>query len=209
MCCCMIHNIRTVCLKNLLYTGSISYRCYQHDLIEFRILPQQFLLNLVNTILIDIQNDQPLRMVRGDLPAQLAADRAAASGDQYYLVVHRIQYFFCIDLNRIPSKEVFNLYLFQLGYRYISVDQLVDSGQSAHLTAGFFTDIQYFLTCLVVGGRNGENDLINAVLSYGICNFVSASNDRYTTKEFAMTAGIIINNALNMHGYELTGFRFF
>ena len=60
-----------------------------------------------------------------------------------------------------------------------------------------------------VGRGNGEDDLIHTVLPYGICDPVSATDDRHATQKFTMTAGIIINNALNMHGYELTRFRFF
>lgn len=114
--------------QNLLYTSSISYRCYQHNLIEFRILPQQFLLNLVNTILIDIQDNQLLRMMCCNLSAQLASDRSSSTGDQNHLVVYRIQYLLGIDLNRISSQKILDFYFFQLRYRYISVDQLVNPG---------------------------------------------------------------------------------
>ena len=45
---------------------------------------------------------------------------------------------------------------------------------------------------------NSEDDFIHIILSYGIRDLVSATDDRHTPEEFTMASGIIINNTLGV-----------
>ena len=60
-----------------------------------------------------------------------------------------------------------------------------------------------------IGRGNGEDDLIHIVLSYGVCDLVSATDDRHAPEEFTMTAGVIIDNAFGIEVQIAAGFDFF
>ena len=55
---------------------------------------------------------------------------------------------------------------------------------------------------------NGEDDLIHTVLPYGICNFISATDDRHAPEEFTMASRIIIDNAFGIEIQIAAGLDF-
>ena len=59
-----------------------------------------------------------------------------------------------------------------------------------------------------IGRGNGEDDLIHIVLSYGVCNLVSATDDRHAPEEFTMATGIIIDNAFGIEIQVSAGLNF-
>ena len=92
-----------------------------------------------------------------------------------------------------------DLHFFQTGYGDIAVDQLISSGNGPEFTAGLFADIQNLLSRLHTGGGNCKNDLINTISSYSIQNALSATDDRYSAHQFAVTSGLVIDNAFGPH----------
>ena len=101
--CRMVDDVRTISAEDILDSLRITYRSDQHHQIQCRILADQFLLDFIGIILINIYYDQLFRLVSGNLPAQLASDGPAATGDQYDLILHIVQDFFRIDLYRISA----------------------------------------------------------------------------------------------------------
>ena len=101
--CCMVDDVRTISAEDILDAFRIAYRSDQHYQIQRRILTDQLLLDRIGVVLIDIDDDQLFRLMTGDLPAQLASDGSATTGDQYDLILHIVQDFFRIDLYRISS----------------------------------------------------------------------------------------------------------
>ena len=53
--------------------------------VQFRMGAVQLHLNIIGIIFVNIQNNELLRLRVGNLTAQLAADAAAAAGDQHHL----------------------------------------------------------------------------------------------------------------------------
>ena len=100
---CMVDNVRTISAEDILDTFRIAYRSDQHHQIQCRILADQLLLDFIGIILINIYDDQLFRLMPGNLPAQLASDGSATTGDQYDLILHIVQDFFRIDLYGISS----------------------------------------------------------------------------------------------------------
>ena len=65
--------------KDTVDLGGIPHTGDEGDKVKLRELTAQLLLNIVGVVLIDIENDEAARAVRGDLTAKLRADRAAAA----------------------------------------------------------------------------------------------------------------------------------
>ncbi len=82
----MVDDIWAVSAEDILDTLCITYRGNQYYQIQCRILADQFLLDFIGIILINVYYDQLFRLMSGNLPAQLAADGPAATGDQYDLI---------------------------------------------------------------------------------------------------------------------------
>ncbi|CDA99966.1 unknown [Firmicutes bacterium CAG:65] len=79
--CRMVDDVRTISAEDILDAFRIADRGDQHYQIQCRILTDQLLLDRIGIVLIDIDDDQLFRLMTGDLPAQLAADGPAATGD--------------------------------------------------------------------------------------------------------------------------------
>ena len=85
---------------------------------------------------------------------------------------------------------------------------LIHTGQGSHLAPCLFTDIQDFFFHMGIGRGNGEDDLIHIVLSHGVCDLVSATDDRHAPEEFTMAAGIIIDNTFGVQIQIAAGLDF-
>lgn len=72
--CRMVDDVRAISAEDILDAFRIAYRSDQHYQIQRRILTDQLLLDRIGIVLIDIDDDQLLRLMTGDLPAQLASD---------------------------------------------------------------------------------------------------------------------------------------
>ena len=195
----MIYDVRAISLEDAIDALFISHRSDEHRKIQFRVLAKQLLLDIISIIFVDIQDNQLFRMVCRNLPAQFAADGAAASGDEDDFTTDMIQHFFGIDPDRFSAQQVFDIHFFQIGYGDISVDELVSTGDGTQFTAGLFTDVQDLLSRLYTGRGNGKNDFINAVLPYGIQNAFPSAYDRYTAHQFAMAARLIVDDTFGTH----------
>lgn len=101
--CRMVDDVRTISAEDILDSLRITYRSDQHYQIQCRILTDQLLLDRIGIVLIDIDDNQLLWLMPGDLPAQLTSDGPATAGDQYDLILHIVQDFFRIDLYRISA----------------------------------------------------------------------------------------------------------
>lgn len=141
MSCRMVYDIGPVIPENLVYPPGIAHGPDQYRQIQPRIIPFQFLLDLVGIVLIDIQDDQTLWIVPGHLPAQFTADGAAAAGDQHGFVLHIADDLIHIDLYGIPAQQILNLYLPQIGHVHISLDDLIHARQDLDPAAGLLTDL--------------------------------------------------------------------
>ena len=101
--CRMVDNVRTISAEDILDTLGITDRSDQHYQIQCRIFTDQLLLDRIGVVLIDIDDDQLFRLMSCNLSAQLASDGPAATSNQYDLIPHIVQDFFCINLYGISS----------------------------------------------------------------------------------------------------------
>ena len=76
------HDIRRVVPEDLLDPGPVAdIRDLDPEVQRVPVADPELLLDIVGAVLVDIQDDQPLRLAAGDLAGQLRADGAAAAGD--------------------------------------------------------------------------------------------------------------------------------
>ena len=108
---------------------SISHRTDQHYQIQFRIIPLQFLLNVIGIIFINIKDDQLLGLMSCDLTAKLASNGTASTGDQHYLSRHIPHDTLHLSVNGFSSQQILNLHIAELGDTDLPVHQLIDSWQ--------------------------------------------------------------------------------
>ena len=194
----MVDNLRAVGLKYLLHAVGIANRSDQHHQIQPRIFPAQLLLNIIGIILIDVHDNQSLRMMSGDLPAKLTADRASASRNHNHGIAYIIYDLVYIRPDRLPAQQIFYLHFLQGRHRDLPIDQLVGSRYGPKLTSRLLADIQYLLPGLPAGGRNCEDDLINSILRRRVHDLVPAPYDRNPPQKLAVTARLIIDDASNL-----------
>ncbi len=138
-------------------------------------------------------------MMPRNLPAQLRADGAAASGDADHLSLHIADDGIQVDLHRIPSQKILHLYIMKLGNADLAVHQLINAGERTHLALGFLADVQDPLQLGPRKRRNGNDDLVNVVLLHRLRNLLAAANYLDALNVLAPFVLRIVNQALEAH----------
>ena len=123
--CRMEYHIRMVGAHDPIDAAVVADGADQRHQIQFRMLAQQLLLDGVGVVLVDVEDHQPCRLGTGDLTAQLAADAAAAAGDQDGLAGKGFQDLLIIDLHLLTTQQVGDLHIAELGHTDFVIDQLV------------------------------------------------------------------------------------
>ncbi len=65
----MVHDVRPILGEDIIHPVGVAHRSDQYHKIQFRILRFQFLLNIIDRILINIHDHELLRLMRRNLPA--------------------------------------------------------------------------------------------------------------------------------------------
>ena len=141
MCRRMIDHIRSVFCEHTIDPPAVPHRSDQNDQVQFWILSPQLLFYVISIVLIDIKDDQPLRSMRRNLPAQLAPNGTSAAGNKDRLVLQRMEDLLHIDLDGIPSQQVLHSHVLHLTDRHFPVHQLVDPREYLQFTPCLLADI--------------------------------------------------------------------
>ena len=142
---CMEHKIRTIFLKNRINPFMVPYRTNQHQKIQIRMSAQQFILYLIRIILIDIQNNQLSGRMQCQLPANLTSNGPPSTCYKNDLSADIIHNLLCLQIDRFPAKQVFDLNFPQHGYADFFIHKLIKSRQSQNLAGRCLTNLQKFL----------------------------------------------------------------
>ncbi len=105
----MVDNVRLIHGKNIVNTLRVTHRRNQYLQGEVWIVMNQFLLDTVCIVLININNNQLLRPVRCNLTAQLASDGAAAARDKNHLPRYIVHDGAEIYAYRLPPQQVVDI----------------------------------------------------------------------------------------------------
>src|SRR5712691_7480666 len=115
-------------------------------------------------ILALVQADQAGWIVIQDLPAEFRANRAGRTCDEYAAISNFLTDRAEIDLNRVPTEQVFQMDFADLAHDYLTCNQIAQSRDSLKfdlrlLTSGHKSS-HLFRSC---GGHGDDNFICRAI----------------------------------------------
>ena len=131
--------------------------------------------------------------MRGDLSAELAADRSSAACDQHDFIIYKVKDLFHIRLDGLTAQKILDGYLLHLADSDLSAHELVHARQISQLTVRLLADFQNIAALLCCRTRNSQIDLVDLILLYAFQNVIPASHNRDTVDITAPFVGIIVN----------------
>ena len=190
------HDVRPIHLKQAVNFFLISYGGDLHPQVQ-PVAPYtpQLLLDIISVVLVNIQNDELLGLIFGDLAAKLAADRTATAGHQHGLPLQEIPQDRRIQLHRLSAKEIFYLHILYRRHAHLAVHQLVNARQTPHTAARFLADVQDLFLILGRCCGNGKDDLRDPFLFDHLWDLLPPADDRYVSNVFALFARVVIDDA--------------
>ena len=130
-----------------------------------------------------------------DLPAELTADGAAASGDKHCFAIDEVEDFLHVCLDGLSAEKVLYRYLLHLADGYIAAHELVHAGQVLELAVGLLADVQDVSALLRSGTGNGQIDFLDLEFLDIYQNAVPAAYNRHTVDVAPPLIGLIIDEA--------------
>ena len=188
-------NVGPVAVKDLHDTLPVAHGADEHDKVQLRVRAPQLHLDVVGVVLIDIENDETPRPLRRRLPAELAADAAAAARDEDGLAGDVSGDLVKVDLHGLAAEQVLNVHLADLLDAHLAVGELADAGQRAQGAGRIVTAVED-LELLLPGRRgNGKDDLVDAVLFRHGGDDVPPADDLYAAQVAAVFLRRVVDDA--------------
>ena len=191
----MIYDIRMISLKYILNTLLVTHGCNQCFQIQFRIFFLQLQLYIISIVLIDVYYDELLRLVQRHLAADLASNRAPASGHKDDLVSDIVPDFLHVEIHRLSSEKIFDTYVPQHGDVDLLIDHLIDPGEHLDLACCLLTDVKQLSALLVIQCGNRDDDLLDIITLCHLRNALFTSHDGNPLEIGADLARVIVYDA--------------
>ena len=194
----MEHDVRAIHLKQAVNFFLISHGGDLHPQVQ-PIAPYtpQLLLDIISIVFVNIQNDELLGLIFGDLTAKLAADGTAA-GHQNGLTLQEIRQDRRVQLDRLSAKQIFHLHILHRRHAHLAVHQLVDPRQAPYTAARFLADVQDLF--LILGRRcgDGKDDLRDPLLFDHLGDLLPPADDGHVPDVLALLALVVVDDAADM-----------
>ena len=202
---CMENHVRLILLHHAADTVRVPAGADEGHEVQLRVLHEELLLDAVRVILIDVEDDELLRLVACDLTAELRADRSATAGDEDGLPLDHAEDFFVVDLDRFTAEEVEYVDVAELADADFAVDELVDARDGLQLAAALLTDVEDLRALFGGRGRDRIDDFRDLVLLYGVEDVVSCADDRDAVEDAALLVRVVVDQADRIPLQVLTG----
>ena len=164
----MKDNGRMVGVKHLIQTGFVADRADQCDDGSLRaVLVFQLCLKLVGTVFIDVEDQQPARLVAHDLAAKFAADGAAAARDQHDLVMQILRDLCIVQLDLIAGEKVGRVQFTEACCDRVAV--LIDSlrvAEHPHTAVSGVAEVDDLAEAVALDGGDGNDDLEDMIFAH-------------------------------------------
>ena len=164
----MKDNGRMVGVKHFIQTGFVADRADQRDDGSLRaVLVFQLSLKLVGTVFIDVEDQQPARLVAHDLAAKLAADGAAAARDQHDLVMQVLRDLGIVQLDLIAGEKVGCVQFTEACCNGVAV--FIDSlrvAEHPHTAVGRVAEVDDLAEAVALDGGDGNDDLEDMIFAH-------------------------------------------
>ena len=195
----MEHDVRAIHLKQAVNFFLISHGGDLHPQVQ-PIAPYtpQLLLDIISIVLVNIQNDELLGLIFGDLTAKLAADGAAASGHKNGLTLQEIRQDRRVQLDRLSAEQIFHLHILDRRHAHLAVYQLVNSRQAPHAAARFLADVQDVLLFFGRGCGDGKDDLRDSLLFDHLGDRLPPADNGHVPDVLALLALVVVDDAADM-----------
>ena len=191
----VVNDVRAVLLKDPVDAAAVADGADEGHKIEIRVFFAELQLDRVSVILIDIEDDQALRRVAGDLTAELTADGAAAAGDKDGLAVDEVIDLAEIRFDGLAPEKILHGNRLHLADRDLAEDKLVDAGKHLDLAVGFAADIQDIALLRRRGAGDREENLLHLVLFDIFKDRVAAADDPVSLNDAAPFVRVIVDDA--------------
>ena len=201
----VIDDLGPVGIEDLEDAPAVPHGADQGHQVQLWILPLQLQLNLVGVVFIDIKDDQLLRIVGGDLPAQLRSDAAAASRHQDALAVDEVEDLLHVRADGFPAQQVLDGNLLHGGGGDLAQDELIHAGQLLQLAARLVADGQDIPLLLHRGAGDGQEDLIDVIFLNRGKNLIPAAHDGHALHGPVPLIGIVVDDADHLVILHLVG----
>lgn len=201
----MEDHVRLILLHHTADTVRVSAGADEGHEVQLRVLHDELLLDAVRVVLIDVEDNELLRLVACDLTAELGADRSATAGDEDGLPLDHAEDFFVVDFDRLTTEEIEDVDVAELADTDFAVDELVDARNGLQLTATLLTDVEDLRAFCSGRGRDRIDDFRDLVLLYGVEDIVSGTDDRDAVEDAALLVQVVVDQADRIALQVLTG----
>ena len=191
----VIDDLRLVLLKDLEHSSAVADGADQGDEVQVRILLSQFQLDGVGVVLVNVKDDELLRVVSRNLATELGADAAATAGDENDLAVDEGKNLGKVRGDHLAPEEVFDRHVLHGGDRDLAGHELVKSGKLLQFTAGFVADAEDFFPVFPVQRGNGQEDLRDVELLDILEDALPAADDGDAVDEAAPFVRVVVDDA--------------
>ena len=145
---------------------------------QIRELLLQLKLQAIRCILVDIQDDQLLRVMRSNLSAQLASDRSSSSSYKHDFSRNIPHNFIQIRLDRLASEQILDFHFSEIRYAYFIIYDLRHTRQNLDPASGVLAQLKDSLLACAREIRNCDKNFLYAKFLYCPRNLAVITNDR-------------------------------
>ena len=191
----MIDDLGTIGIEHLEDPAAVPGGTDEGDQLQVRVVGLELQLDIVSIVLVDIEDDELLRVVGRDLPTKLAADGAAAAGDQHPLAVDETEDLPHVRLDGFPAQQVLYGHILHGRHGDPGRHQLVHAGQLLELAVRVAADIQDVPLVRSAGAGNGQEDFVHMVLVHVGQDIVPTAHHGDPFQIPAPLVGIVVDDA--------------
>ena len=198
----MEHGARAVLREHLGHAGLVAHAADLDDYLDVVVLGQQLVAQHVGVVLVDVEDDDARGRHAAQLPAELAADGAAAARDQHALAGDVAGHGAGVQDDLLAAQEVGHVHVAQPHVAYLVERELAYVGQRAQLAFGLRALAVDALALLERGRGNGHDDLLDVVAVHQLHDVVRGAGHLHAVDTAAALRGVVVSGHDGHAGHE-------
>src|SRR5690606_24972341 len=155
----------------------------------------QLLLDFEDRVFAVTHQDQLGGALPQELAAKLAADGAAATGDENAAVTDQLLDGSRIGVDGVAPQEVFDVHVAQLLDANRAVEQFVDAGDDLGFDAGRLADVEDFPDLLAGRRGHGDDDQIDVEIAHGRGDGLATAQDGHAVDPDVVLGRVVVDVA--------------
>ena len=137
----VVDDLRVVFLEEVEHLPAVADGADEHLEVKVRVFLPELELDTVRVVFVDVEDDELLRLVACDLPAEFRSNASTTACHEDCFSGNELEDFGEIGTDRLTAEEVFDGDVPHLGDADLAGDELVHAGELLQLAAGFLTDV--------------------------------------------------------------------